>query len=270
MNPLQHAFENLTQPQADVLTAATTLVSALIVAIFAPLMFHLLTKKGFRDFNAASETLRKASERVDTQAETVGKAMDRVRGGVDEFRDMLGSLQQSLANTQNTLIDSQANKSGSIESTGSADKNRERIREIWRSIQELVERAAARDTINGNTRAKYTRWDRRNYLGLINTIHSDGNLPGSLSLWEEAYTAWQYNIRSVPPVSAEAVQRMEVLYGILSAPFAGGEPPKAPNAGAIPARYTKPSMERFNGGANDRTLPSAKDKGASDAPPTLA
>ena len=87
MNELLAAFENLTAPQAEVISSATTLLSALLVALVAPLTFHLLTRGGVKGFNEAVGDLKQAASRAKTQSDTIGSAMGtitQVSGRVNE------------------------------------------------------------------------------------------------------------------------------------------------------------------------------------------
>jgi len=271
MTYFQNLFASLTQPQADVVTAGTTLVSALIVALIAPLMFHLLTNKSFRSFSKASEILENAAQRVELQAETVGKGMDKITARVADFGKTLSSLQESVARTQNTLIESQSAETTAPHAATDIDdsENRERIKALWRAVQSLVEQAAANEDIDSDLKAKYTRWDRRNYLGLIEAIHGDGKLPGVLSRWQDAYGMGQQAIRGAGPILDAAVQKMEITYGILSSPFHTDESQKTSTSSDNPAQYTRPTMERFKG-VNKQTPPNKNDDKPSGDEPLLA
>lgn len=216
MEGLANVFENLTGAQAEVISAATTLFSALLVAIVAPVVFHLVARGRVTDFNQAVGELKKAAERAKDQSDTIGKAMSTittVASGVTELGVLVASVQETLANTQNTLLEAQPeqtmlNGNGAIQSP---ETHRDQVRRLWRGLQEFVERQASDPGINGNTRAKYARIDRRGYLRLVELLHSEGNLTGDIVAWREAYALASSAAHSnVEPTQAD-VQRMEHL-----------------------------------------------------------
>lgn len=220
MGGLQSVFEHLTGPQAEILSAAATLLSAIIVAVVAPLVFHLVTRGGVKDFRGAIEELKGAADSARTQAGTIRESMGGVREVSSQIQDLgvlIASVQEALANTQNTLLESQpqlalrpANGDGVLNESG-----RDEIRRLWRGLQEEIERQASRPEINGNTRAKYARLDRRNYFRLIDYLREDRNLIGDVSLWREAYDKASAASHSPAEPSRETVARMRELDKLL-------------------------------------------------------
>jgi hypothetical protein len=209
MDGLFGAFESLTAPQAEVISSATTLLSALLVAIVAPLTFHLLTRGGVKGFNEAVGDLKIAADRAKTQSDTIGGSMGTiasVSARVNELGVLLASVQEALANTQNTLLEG--------ERTLPDGEIRESLRALWRTLQERVEQAASNPKIHGRTRARYARMDRRSYLNLIETLLDDGNLAGEREVWREAYGIWA-SAKNRTKVGEDELSRMRVLEAAL-------------------------------------------------------
>jgi hypothetical protein len=210
MNALLAVFENLTAPQAEVISSATTLLSALLVALVAPLTFHLLTRRGVKGFHEAVGDLKIAAESAQAQSQTIRDSMGTVRDVSSKVGDLgvlIASVQEALANTQNTLLEDRAQPT----TDHSALSSRERIKGLWRGLQELVERMASRPRINGNTRAKYARIDRRGYLRLIATVLEDGHLAGSIDDWKDAYYLWMSARQASAEPTVAELQRMQSL-----------------------------------------------------------
>lgn len=237
MNGLMAAFETLTAPQAEVISAATTMFSALLVAVFAPLVFHLLTRGGLKDFNAAVTELKSAADSAKTQSQTIRDTMGTVRGVSSQVTDLgvlIASVQEALANTQNTLLEGRPEEPVVSNGHRTDVSVHERIKIIWRGLQEVVERRASNPQINGNTRARYARMDRRSYLTLIETLLDEGKLAGSTEDWRAAYYLWAGAKNPATSVSETDVQRMQQLERTLRSQNSGDDVAEA----ALPSAPT--------------------------------
>ncbi len=236
MNELMAVFDNLTAPQAEVITSAITLASALIVALVAPLTFHLLTRGGVKGFNDAVADLKVAADSAAAQSQTIRDSMGVVRNVSTEVSDLgvlIASVQEALANTQNTLLEGRAEATAE---NGHDTGTRERIKTLWRGLQEMVERLAARPSIHGHTRARYARIDRRGYLKLIGTLLDEGHLAGGIDDWKAAYYLWTAARQAAAEPAASDVERMQTLERVLRGANGSGD---AAEAGARP---THPSL----------------------------
>lgn len=248
MGSLSDVFAHLTGPQAELLSAAATLLSAVIVAVVAPLVFHLITRRGVKDFNGAIEELKGTAESARTQAGTIRQTMGDVREVSSQVKDLgvlIASVQEALANTQNTLLESRPEQALRPANDGATpnESGRDEIRRLWRGLQEDIERQASRPDINGNTRAKYARLDRRNYFRLIEYLQDDGKLRGDFGLWREAYDKASSASHSPTEPSPTTVARMRELDRLLR--DKGEEPFAVPTA--------TPSQPRDGLGAALRT-----------------
>lgn len=228
MGDLQSFFADLTGPQAELLSSAMTLLSALVVAVVAPLFFHLLTQRGVRSFQDSVADLRNAAASAREQSAGIRTSLQDVYKNVGELSVLLSSVQESVANTQNTLLEGRPNVGGDEDQFDGAPTDvRGRILAAWRKLQEFVEQAAASPAVNGNTRAKYARIDRRGYMNLVAALISDRNLGGVLSQWQEAYFIRNAARRSNAIVPEEDAARMARIVDALIA----SEPPNEPIGG---------------------------------------
>lgn len=211
MDAVLRLFTELTPPQAEVISSAVTLVSALLVAVIAPLTFHLITRGGVKGFNDAVADLKTAADSAKSQSQTIRDSMGTVREVSHNVRDLgvlIASVQEALANTQNTLLEG---RSEPALENGHGAGTREQVKTLWRGLQEMVERIAARPSINGNTRARYARMDRRGYLRLIGALIEDRHLAGSSEDWKAAYYLWTAARQGAAEPSATDLQRMQSL-----------------------------------------------------------
>lgn len=246
MDDIQRIFAELTPAQAEVISSAVTLFSALIVAVIAPITFHLITRGGLKDFHRAITDLQTAAESARTQAETIRASMGTVREVSTQVGDLgvlIASVQEALANTQNTLLENRTEAGGENGFAHSAA--RDRIKTIWRGLQEMVERMAARPKLNGNTRARYARVDRRGYLKLISAMLEDNNLLGNFDDWRAAYALSQSAQRAAAEPTAIDLERMEQLARRLLDSNSSGHPaettPPSPHPGLSPGVLMTPT-----------------------------
>jgi len=242
MSTFVSMFEALTPAQAEVISSAVTLLSALVVAIIAPLTFHLIARGGIKDYTQAVNDLKAAAESARAQSQTIRDSMGTVRGVATQVTDLgvlIASVQEALANTQNTLLEGR----GEVALEGQPQSARERIKALWRGLQEMVERMASRPRINGNTRAKYARIDRRGYLRLIQSMADDQCLAGNLDDWRAAYGLWTAALRSTAEPSNADLDRMQQLERRLREANSGDAAPAPsppPHAGLSPGVLMTP------------------------------
>lgn len=90
------------------ISSGVTLLSTLIVAIVGPLTFTLIARGGVKDFKQAVSELKEAADSAKRQSDTIRDSMGTVRGVSAQVADLgvlIASVQEGLANTQNTLLE---------------------------------------------------------------------------------------------------------------------------------------------------------------------
>lgn len=170
----------LTEPWAILLSGVSTLVAALIVAIVGP---WLLSGK-FENLDDAAQKAREAAEKV--------------RDRLSELEAELGGYARALANVQNTLTDAaEDRKAAEAEEhqAGAAAADvapplREQLRELWTEVRSKVEDMASSPQIDGKTKAKYARIDRRSYRRLLEAMREDGALGAEPQTYFDALDLW--------------------------------------------------------------------------------
>jgi hypothetical protein len=175
---------NLTQGQGTLLSGTVTGVSALFAAFLAVTFFSRKVK--------SLESALSESQRL----------LDDHRGSVVRI---LGDIQERLAvlDTQSgSLIETSARIEGSVseisdaqpapgDSTGTEFDGWSELRNRWFTVRDRLEEMAADEQIDGRTRAKYGRIDRRKFNLLIECIESDGNITNKqANIFQAALGLW--------------------------------------------------------------------------------
>ena len=90
------------------------------------------------------------------------------------------------------------------------------MRANWERIRDRLEAIAANSQIDGRTRAKYGRIDRRRYSDLVNALHNDGEIGADVNFYRDAVELWQkFRTGRATPSEGE-VQTMQDLAGRLT------------------------------------------------------
>lgn len=218
-------FAGLTAPQADVIVALLGLLSVLVGVTLAPVMFLLITRKGVTNFEAAITKVTSSAKNVEGSVANVTTSVDLVSaraaeivGDLDtlkattlQINDLVSALQRSNAMVQarQDEEDEQTNLETQTSTTASDDEqqNKEAMRALWADLQGLIEDSASDPDIDGRTRAKYARMDRRKYEDLAVTLFEDGRLPGTESQWRSAIDIWNKSKRNGHRVAVSTVEQ---------------------------------------------------------------
>jgi hypothetical protein len=92
-----------------------------------------------------------------------------------------------------------------------AQDSTDNMRENWARIRERLEAIATASNIDGRTRARYGRIDRRRIGDLVNALHNDERLGADTELYRKAIELWQrYRTGRATP-SPNDVQTMREL-----------------------------------------------------------
>ncbi|MFM7378772.1 MAG: hypothetical protein ACKO1O_11705 [Erythrobacter sp.] len=123
------------------------------------------------------------------------------------FNEVSSGLQRSLADTQAAIHESQGTEGAAeVRDADQAASPWDRLWADWHTIRDKFEAIASSPNIDGRTRAKYSRVDRRSYYELLNLLDADGHLP-DLQLAIDATGLW-YRSRRKNAVEEAAAQTM--------------------------------------------------------------
>lgn len=180
-------WTGLTQPQATLFAAAVTVFGAL----FGIWMGAMFFGGKVRDLKSALETSKRLLDEhtasVDTALMRVGERLERISDAVQTVDIQVAANSSSVAQIQSDVIDIQESV-GQAEGVGESDLGKE-LRTTWNVIRDRLESLASDESIDGRTRAKYSRIDRRRYPVLIESMARDGTLRNS-DLYREAVEIW--------------------------------------------------------------------------------
>lgn len=160
---------NITEGQATVVAALLTIIAAIAGVWLGAKLFEGKVKNLQEAIDASETRIRDYVEKVDL---TLGSAME----GIAQLRGDVGELRSPG--------EEKAEKLGDLPAW-------EKLRDDWNAIRDELEKRAADPEIDGRTRAKYARIDRRKYYDLIDWLEWDENLGADASEFKTAHGIWQ-------------------------------------------------------------------------------
>lgn len=174
---------------------------------------------GWRLFSGRVRSLETAINEADRQ---VGQHLRTVERSLQEYvsiqNEQLASLSLQLGQLSGSVADLPTSPP---DRTEPAQQNaRDNMRESWARIRSRLEEIAANPEIDGRTRARYDRIDRRRYGELVNALHNDGRLGADTELYRTAVELWNRFRPGRATPSASEVQTMQEIAARL--PPAGG------------------------------------------------
>ncbi|SOC85451.1 hypothetical protein SAMN05421890_3948 [Ensifer adhaerens] len=131
-----------------------------------------------------------------------GQKFSELEEQISAAAESLGQLRGSVGDLQKSTTET--DEAPAIENT------REQIRDNWNAIRDQLEQKAASPHIDGRTRAKYARIDRRSYSDLIEQLNRDGNLPEAASyhLANQLWQKYRTGRRAIDQVEANQLREI--------------------------------------------------------------
>ena len=164
-------WTTLTEAQATVIAAILTIFAAVFGVLLGSWLFGSRVKDLQSGVSASKVVL-------DAHRSEVENTLREIKGEMASLLETFGQVRGSLADQQSTNEEAPAPAVW------------EDIRAAWESVRDRIEQLAVRPDIDGRTRAKYARIDRRSYYNVINTMANDDSLPGDPGDFSQAYTLW--------------------------------------------------------------------------------
>lgn len=206
MDGVVQFWAKVTEPQAIIISGLLTIIAAVLGVLFGSILFGGRVKN-------IKEALDKIEQQLKSHASLVGDTLDRVKGDLEglqvEVSKARGDIQQAAdaaeANAivagveQNTVVAPELPALG-------------RLREAWEAVRVELERRSRDASIDGRTRAKYGRIDRRSYQSLIDLMTWDENLSDEdAAMFSLALQIWMQHRNGRMEVSAESLSKIELL-----------------------------------------------------------
>ena len=135
-----------------------------------------------------------------------------------EVREKLGTLDAQLTITAESLgqlrgsVGDLQSVATPAEIADNANGDRETLREAWEKIRDNLERIAADPAIDGRTRARYSRLDRRRYGDLLEALARDRRLNGHADKYREAVELWLRFRNGRRAVTGDACRKMNAVW----------------------------------------------------------
>jgi Skp family chaperone for outer membrane proteins len=214
-------WDHLTDAQATLLAAGGTMVSALVVAILGPLLFK--------------SALGGISEAADAAKQSAGK----ITSNFNDLNEQFSAFEKNLAGLQNKINDLAADTGDDPAAAEAANGSRQQLKDAWFELRDLLEGDASDKRLNGHTRGKYSRIDRRDPAALFDAMQADHNLRGDRTDWNRAQEIY-FTFRSTnspPPAVSDLAELLTLKNKLKGAPFEprkstrrppsdNGDPPK--------------------------------------------
>lgn len=189
----------LTEGQGAVLAALITVFGAAIGVIIGAKLFSgrvaKLEDAVEHSEKCVEEHLKKISDKIsdlDLVVATISGGLQKLKSDIEEAADD-GVEHARQPSEQRADVD---------------------VREFWRAVRDKIEDAASNSEIDGRTRAKYGRVDRRSYYALIEKMEWDGWLENA-GLYREAYQIWLKYKNGKKTVTRDDRARIQALSSVL-------------------------------------------------------
>ncbi len=206
-------FQNVTPAQAELVSAAGGVVSVLLAAVLAPIVFHLVTRKGVADFRAAIDDVTSSAKTVREKTVEMGGEIGQLSEKLVEINALLSAVQMNQAISQSKTDEAeQATESSTLPTAVAGDSDaRSRLKDAWARVRNRLESIASDSTIDGRTRARYARIDRRDYREVVNTLSHEGRLGVDSDEWLRAVFIWYQYRPNNQTIDATALGELEQL-----------------------------------------------------------
>jgi len=210
---------------SDINIAQATFLSGLLTlfaAIGAVILGHFIFRGKVQDIQSAiSQTENKLNQHLEHLEVTVSAVSEKTL----DLDRLISSLGTRIGQIQTDIDDDQSDRAredvatnlGEALEDSSTASVRDELNQVWEEIRSLVEQSAGRPEIDGRTRAKYLRIDRRNFGRLIDAVDEDGNLPAAGTARKANALRMSFRNRRAEPASDHVNEMKEYLTTINNA-----------------------------------------------------
>ncbi|SEL39558.1 hypothetical protein SAMN04515666_103617 [Bosea lupini] len=209
-------WNSLTQGQGTVISGFLTLLAAITGVLIGSWLFGSRVKDLKSAVDASDQLLRKHGSEVDA-------TLAAIRDKISEMQKSFATTSEQLNDLRGSVADLEAASSPETVTepvqagTEEQPSPREQIRQGWLTVRDALEHIAARPQIDGRTRARYARIDRRRYPQLVEALAADGLLAANADAFWEASALWQAYRGGRSEPTAREITRMSELAAIAAA-----------------------------------------------------
>jgi len=224
-------WDVLTEPQAILLSGmisgSLTIIAAALGVWLGSKLFggkisdlqSLLSESNNHLDNHRADVRKKVEDLIDStqsvkdQARHIRETHDELEKLRDEINIQLSSVIDGISKLKNSFSDIKDAPYFVETETENGDVNllRKSIRDDWGAIRDAIEGIASDPEIDGRTRARYGRIDRRQYWFLLEALNDDGRLGRDFKDFITANDIWQRHKSNRTNPGAEDVQAMRSL-----------------------------------------------------------
>lgn len=196
-------WEQLTAPQATVISTILTVLSTIFGVSLGLLFFN-------NRINSLKSAINKTEELVNKYIDNINLKFKQYR---EENNEASAALSAQVGQIGGAVADiAAADGNGLISSLG---EGRRSIKENWVIVRDKIENIASDPEIDGRTRAKYARIDRRRYGDLIAALSADGRLQKKDQSFRSAYEIWlKFRSGRLSPSEIELSEMQDIVNNI--------------------------------------------------------
>lgn len=225
-------WTSITGPQATIISGVLTFLAAIAGVVLG---WGLLSGQ-VTSLSVAVGKMRKVlddhKEKVDRTLADASRQFDTMSERIQIIGEELAALQQAFGQIRGELVAVADDVTGIAEEVVNSDPDedapgqpevvdakdtRESFRDDWSTVRDSLEAYAAVPSIDGRTRARYNRIDRRNYHDLIDALDANSNLPNA-NAFREAVDIWYAHRTGRAPITPEHAAKLSELARRLGPP----------------------------------------------------
>jgi len=209
---LSEFWTTVTPAQATIFSSLATIVAAIIGVLLGTWLFSGRVRT-LREAVAATDDVLK------THRNGVEATLELIREQFEILNVQTSATLENLGNLSSKVEDIQSSEEATIAAAVAQPivpgqvppPSREALRSDWEAIRNWLEAIAADPAVDGRTRARYSRMDRRSYLDLVTALENDGQLGDKGADMREALQLWaRFRTGRAAPTSGD-VHRMAEL-----------------------------------------------------------
>lgn len=195
--------------QATIISSVITFLTAVVGVLLGGRLFQGKVSDLRSALEASQRDLALHRDFVTIQLGTIAESLTALGDQAASTIEGLGQVRGEMSDLNSVEPDPAADAVQPNAALGD-DLGIDAFREDWSRIRDSLEAKAADPDIDGRTRARYGRIDRRNYHDLITALARDGRLPNE-PLFREAVDIWYAHRTGRSAITKERAARLKLL-----------------------------------------------------------